>query len=72
MERGWKYHHFVPLLVEDVETVIPVPDCPSDAFATAASPSWVTGRAVAGRGIAPIRGVAVAGGGTGKGTGIVD
>jgi hypothetical protein len=48
------------------------PDCPSDAFATAASPSWVTGRAVAGRGIAPIRGVAVAGGGTGKGTGIVD
>jgi hypothetical protein len=49
-----------------------VPDCPSDAFATAASPSWVTGRAVAGRGIAPIRGVAVAGGGTGKDTGIVD
>jgi hypothetical protein len=27
-----------------------LPDCPSDAFATAASPSWVTGRAVAGRG----------------------
>jgi hypothetical protein len=48
------------------------PDCPSDAFGTAASPSWVTGRAVAGRGIAPIPGVAVAGGGTGKGTGIVD
>jgi hypothetical protein len=48
------------------------PDCPSDAFATAASPSWVTGRAVAGRGIAPIPGVAVAGGGTGKGTGIAD
>ena len=48
------------------------PDCPSDAFATAASPSWVTGRAVAGRGIAPIPGVAVAGGGAGKGAGIVD
>jgi len=47
-------------------------DCPSDAFATAASPSWVTGRAVAGRGIVPIPGVAVAGGGTGKGTEIVD
>jgi hypothetical protein len=44
-----------------------VPDCPSDAFATAASPSWVTGRAVAGRGIVPIPGVAVAGGGTYEG-----
>jgi hypothetical protein len=51
---------------------IEIPDCPSDAFATAASPGWVTGRAVAGRGIAPILGVAVAGGGTGKGTGIAD
>ena len=48
------------------------PDCPSDAFATAAYPSWATVRAVAGRGVAPILGVAVAGGGTGRGTGIVD
>jgi hypothetical protein len=48
---------------------ISVPDCPSDAFATTASPCWVTGRAVAGHGIAPIPGVAVAGGSTGKGTG---
>ena len=48
------------------------PDCPSDAFATAASPGRVTGWAVAERGIAPILGVAVAGGGTGKGTGMAD
>src|SRR5687768_2707851 len=43
------------------------PDCPSDAFATAASlaESWV-----AGRGIVLYPGVAVDGGGTGESTGI--
>jgi hypothetical protein len=46
---------------------ISLPDCPSDAFATAASlaESWV-----AGRGIVLYPGVAVDGGGTGESTGI--
>ncbi len=76
---GWFHDGYLAgLFAKERENVgsekrgIDFPDCPSDAFATAASPGRVTGWAVAERGIAPILGVAVAGGGTGKGTGMAD
>ena len=52
---------------DDELFLITKPDCPSDAFATAAS---LAGSRVAGRGIVLYPGVAVDGGGIGESTGI--